>query len=179
MDCNVGISTGGSQKGTVTSDGSTYQIWQHQQTNQPSIQGTSTFQQYISINSACKTSGTISVENHFKAWSGLGMSLGTLNFQVIAAESWSGSGSANQQVNNNPSSSSSGGGSPSSPPPPPPPSSSSSPPPPPASSGGGDSGGSCAASWGQCGGTGYNGPTCCSGGQTCQNFGDYWSQCQG
>lgn len=43
-----GYSPGGSQKGTLTSDGSTYQVWQHQQTNQPSIQGTSTFQQYIS-----------------------------------------------------------------------------------------------------------------------------------
>lgn len=43
-----GYSTGGSKKGTLTSDGSTYDVWQHQQTNQPSIQGTSTFQQYIS-----------------------------------------------------------------------------------------------------------------------------------
>ena len=42
-----GYSTGGTQKGTLTSDGSTYTVWQHQQTNQPSIQGTSTFQQYI------------------------------------------------------------------------------------------------------------------------------------
>jgi len=100
MDCNHGITAGGTQKGSVSSDGSTYQIWQHQQTNQPSIQGTSTFQQFISINSACKTSGTISVENHFNAWKNLGMNMGQLNFQVIAVESWSGSGSATQSVTN-------------------------------------------------------------------------------
>ncbi len=100
MDCNHGVSTGGSQKGTVTSDGGSYQIWQHQQTNQPSIQGTSTFQQFISIGSSCKASGTITVSNHFNAWKNLGMSLGTLNFQVIAVESWSGAGSASQQVTN-------------------------------------------------------------------------------
>lgn len=43
-----GYNTGGTKKGTLTSDGATYDVWQHQQTNQPSIQGTSTFQQYIS-----------------------------------------------------------------------------------------------------------------------------------
>jgi endo-1,4-beta-xylanase len=100
MDCNHGVSTGGSQKGTVSSDGSTYAIWQHQQTNQPSIQGTSTFQQYISINQACKPSGTITVANHFNAWKSHGMNMGSLNFQVIAVESWSGSGSATQSVTN-------------------------------------------------------------------------------
>jgi endo-1,4-beta-xylanase len=100
MECNHGVSTGGSQKGSVTSDGATYQIWQHQQTNQPSIQGTSTFQQYFSISSSCRTSGTITMSNHFNAWKSKGMNLGTLNFQVVAVESWSGSGSATQSVTN-------------------------------------------------------------------------------
>jgi endo-1,4-beta-xylanase len=100
MDCNHGVSTGGQQKGSVSSDGATYAVWEHQQTNQPSIQGTSTFQQYISIRNGCTNSGTITLSNHFNAWKGYGMNLGQMNFQVIAVESWSGSGSASQSVTN-------------------------------------------------------------------------------
>ena len=100
MDTNVGINTGGSQRGTVSSDGATYAIWQHQQTNQPSIVGTATFQQYISIRQSPTSSGTITIDNHFRAWAALGMNLGTMNYQVIAVESWSGSGSAQQSVSN-------------------------------------------------------------------------------
>jgi endo-1,4-beta-xylanase len=176
MDCNVGISTGGTQKGTVQSDGATYAIWQHQQTNQPSIQGTSTFQQYISIRQGCTSSGTITLANHFNAWASHNMNLGQMNFQVIAVESWSGSGSANQQISNTVSSS------PPPPPPPPPPTSpsppppatSSAPPPPSTSSGGGGSG--CSAIWGQCGGLGWTGPQCCAQG-TCHVGNPYYSQC--
>jgi endo-1,4-beta-xylanase len=168
MDCNHGVSTGGSQKGTVSSDGSTYQIWEHQQVNQPSIQGTSTFNQYISINNACTQSGTITVNNHFQAWSKLGMSLGTLNYQVIAVESWNGAGSATQSVTND------GSGSPA----PAPSTGNPSPAPAPAPSTGstGSTGGSCSALWGQCGGQGWSGPTCCSTG-TCHSNGQYYSQC--
>ncbi|KAI5461889.1 cutinase-domain-containing protein [Mariannaea sp. PMI_226] len=35
---------------------------------------------------------------------------------------------------------------------------------------------SCAALWGQCGGQGWTGATCCSAG-TCKYFNDYYSQC--
>ncbi|PVH71378.1 carbohydrate-binding module family 1 protein [Cadophora sp. DSE1049] len=38
------------------------------------------------------------------------------------------------------------------------------------------SGGSCSNLYGQCGGIGYNGPTCCSSG-TCKFSNDYYSQC--
>ncbi|KAK3988713.1 family 5 putative carbohydrate esterase [Cladorrhinum sp. PSN332] len=37
-------------------------------------------------------------------------------------------------------------------------------------------GGNCAALWGQCGGQGYNGPTCCSQG-TCKFSNNWYSQC--
>ena len=41
--------TAGTYMGQVTSDGGTYNIYEHQQVNQPSIQGTATFEQYLAI----------------------------------------------------------------------------------------------------------------------------------
>ena len=95
MEQSNGYQKVGTKKGTVTSDGGTYEIWQHQQTNQPSIQGTSTFQQYISIRTSPSSNGTVTVANHFNAWKAAGMNMGTQNYQVMAVESWSGAGSGN------------------------------------------------------------------------------------
>ncbi|KAK4239419.1 hypothetical protein C8A03DRAFT_32519 [Achaetomium macrosporum] len=159
MEVNDGITVGGTQMGTVESDGGTYTIWKHQQVNQPAIAGSGlyTFWQYISIRNSPRTSGTVTVKNHFDAWAKLGMNLGTMNLQVVAVESWSGSGSASQTVSNGGSGSttppSSGGG------------------------GGGGSSGSCAALWGQCGGQSWTGSTCCASG-TCKASNQWYSQCQ-
>jgi len=38
-------------------------------------------------------------------------------------------------------------------------------------------GSNCAAKWGQCGGQGYNGPTCCQSGSSCQFVNNWYSQC--
>ncbi|KAI0477175.1 glycoside hydrolase family 11 protein [Xylariaceae sp. FL0804] len=163
METNVGISTGGTQMGTVTSDGAEYAIWEHQQVNQPSIQGTSTFEQFISIRQTATSSGTITLENHFKAWAALGMNLGTLNYQVIAVESWQGSGTAQQTISNTGTASTGSGSTTTT-----------------GSSGTGSTGsagsGTCAAMYGQCGGTGWTGATCCSAG-TCKESNSYYSQC--
>jgi len=35
----------------------------------------------------------------------------------------------------------------------------------------------CVQEWGQCGGIGYNGPTCCVSGYVCHKYGDYYFQC--
>ncbi|KAJ3039962.1 hypothetical protein HDV00_011628 [Rhizophlyctis rosea] len=43
------------------------------------------------------------------------------------------------------------------------------------SSGGGS--GNCAAKYGQCGGQGFSGPTCCQSGSTCKVSNQYYSQC--
>ncbi|EED12490.1 endo-1,4-beta-xylanase (XlnA), putative [Talaromyces stipitatus ATCC 10500] len=91
----------GTQKGTVYSDGSNYVIWENTRYNEPSIEGTSTFNQYISVRQSPRTEGTITVQNHFNAWGKLGMNLGSLNYQVVAVEGWGGSGSASYAVNNN------------------------------------------------------------------------------
>jgi len=37
--------------------------------------------------------------------------------------------------------------------------------------------GNCAAKWGQCGGNGWTGPTCCQSGSTCTKSNDWYSQC--
>ncbi|KAJ7754383.1 endo-1,4-beta-xylanase [Mycena maculata] len=86
------------QKGSVTSDGSAYNIFIHEQVNQPSIIGTATFNQYISVRESERTSGTVTVANHVAAWASLGMDLGSLNYQIVAVEALSGSGQATVTV---------------------------------------------------------------------------------
>ena len=89
--------TAGTYMGQVTSDGGTYNIYEHQQVNQPSIQGTATFEQYLAIRTSPTSSGTITTQNFFNAWASHGMNLGTLNYQILATESFGG-GSGNSSV---------------------------------------------------------------------------------
>ncbi len=104
----TGSPASGTQVGTVTSDGATYTIWKHQQVNQPCITGNScTFWQYISVRQSPRTSGTITIQNHFNAWAQAGLNLGTHNYQILLTESWNGSGSASAKISVGGSSSSS------------------------------------------------------------------------
>jgi endo-1,4-beta-xylanase len=101
--------TAGTCVGQVTSDGGTYNLYEHQQVNQPCITGNScTFEQYLAIRTSPVSSGTVTTQNFFNAWSSHGMNLGTLNYQIFATESFGGgSGSSNFTVSHG---SSSGGG---------------------------------------------------------------------
>ncbi|KAF7324705.1 Endo-1,4-beta-xylanase [Mycena kentingensis (nom. inval.)] len=92
---NLGTANSGTvHRGTVTSDGSVYDIYTHTQVNQPSIQGTATFPQFISVRQSKRTSGVVTFANHVNAWRALGMNLGTMNYQVVAVEGLSSSGVA-------------------------------------------------------------------------------------
>jgi endo-1,4-beta-xylanase len=103
--------TAGTYMGQVTSDGGTYNIYEHQQVNQPSIEGTTTFEQYLAIRTSPTSSGTITTQNFFNAWASHGMNLGTLNYQILATESFGGgSGSSSVTVNSGGSGGGSGGG---------------------------------------------------------------------
>jgi endo-1,4-beta-xylanase len=88
------------KKGTVSCNGANYDILTTTRVNAPSIDGTKTFQQFWSVRNPKKNpggsiSGSVDTGCHFRAWSNLGMKLGSeWNYQIVATEGYHSSGTA-------------------------------------------------------------------------------------
>ncbi|WP_024860744.1 glycoside hydrolase family 11 protein [Ruminococcus flavefaciens] len=84
---------GGSK--TVTIDGAEYEIFQLDHTGPTILGNTQTFKQYFSVRKSKRTSGTITVSDHFKAWENAGWNIGNLTEVALNVEGWESSGKAN------------------------------------------------------------------------------------
>ena len=99
--CEFGSVVNGTFKGSVSSDGHSYNTYEHQQVNQPSIQGTATFEQYLDNwgGASIGNNGTVTTSNHLNHWKTLGMNMGNFNYQILGTEAYSGrSGEVNATV---------------------------------------------------------------------------------
>lgn len=90
---------GAEAKGTITVDGGTYDVYETTRVDKPSIQGVVTFKQYWSVRTERRTSGIISVTEHFKAWERMGMQMGKLYETALNIEGYQSSGWADVYQN--------------------------------------------------------------------------------
>ena len=82
--------------GRIEVDDGVYEVFEATRTQQPSIQGTRTFQQYFSVRLNRRTEGTISLHEHFMAWEELGLDMSGKMFEVaFCVEGYNGTGNAN------------------------------------------------------------------------------------
>ena len=78
----------------VQIDGADYKIFQLDHTGPDIHGGSSTFKQYFSVRQQKRSSGHITVSDHFKAWAQQGWGIGNLYEVALNAEGWQSSGVA-------------------------------------------------------------------------------------
>jgi hypothetical protein len=89
---SAGSLGGATLVGTIMVDGGAYDVFTHTQVNQPSIMGTATFVQFISVRQTARQCGTISVSEHFSQWAGMNMQLGNLEEARVLVEAGNSTG---------------------------------------------------------------------------------------
>ena len=100
----------GTNLGTFTDGSSTYTLWEHQQVNQPCITGNScTFEQYIAVRSSPTSSASVNMANVEAAWRAKGLSVGTMNYEIVGSEAYGG-GTGSTTINGGASGGGGGGG---------------------------------------------------------------------
>lgn len=88
----------GQQRGTLQTDDGSYTLYESTRTNQPSIDGTATFQQYWAIRDQGRVGGTVNTQTFFDAWADAGMPLGDHYYMVMATEAYQSAGSSHITV---------------------------------------------------------------------------------
>lgn len=85
---------GAESLGVITVDDSEYDVYVTTRVNQPSIDGTQTFQQFWSVRKGKRTEDTITLSEHFRAWEEMGLELGKLYEIALTVEGYQSSGTA-------------------------------------------------------------------------------------
>lgn len=86
---------GAISKGTINVDGGTYDIYETTVQHGESVLPIDPVYQYWSVRTSKRTSGTVSVNEHFKAWESNGMKMGNLKEVSLLVEGYQSSGNAN------------------------------------------------------------------------------------
>lgn len=85
---------GGDPIATITVDDAEYDVYRTLREQQPSIDGTATFEQYWSVRKEKRTEGTIDAVAHFDAWESLGMPMGKFYEASLTVEGYQSEGKA-------------------------------------------------------------------------------------
>ena len=100
---NLPFNPGGTSKGNVTIDGGTYNVIQRSTTGTGGNRcgsSVTNWDQFYSIRTSKKSCGTITISDHFKAWSAAGLNLGSVLEASILVEAGGGSGSISFPIAN-------------------------------------------------------------------------------
>ncbi len=99
---NLPFNPGGTSKGTVTIDGGTYNVIQRNTngTGGNRCGNVSNWDQFYSIRTSKRSCGTITISDHFKAWSAAGLNLGNVLEASILIEAGGGTGSISFPIAN-------------------------------------------------------------------------------